>query len=65
MVRPAWKFGETDARGQEWVEEDTKHREKLLTHLQKNWRLAQGRVAQRWSGKLKSHRGGCERPGTM
>jgi hypothetical protein len=24
---------ETDARGQEWVEEDTKDREKLLTQL--------------------------------
>lgn len=30
MLRPAWKCGETDARGQDWVEEDTKDGETPL-----------------------------------
>lgn len=52
MFRPAWKCEETDARGQEWVEEDAKGREKLLTNLQKNEKMPWGRVTQCWSGKL-------------
>lgn len=43
---------EINARGREWVEEDTKDGEKLLTHLQEYWKMVQSRVTQGRSGKL-------------
>lgn len=53
---------QTDARGQDWVEEDTKDREKLHSFAEKlEDGSGQGNSALVWevSGR------GCERPGIM